>query len=250
MIRTVIADDEVLARQKLRVLLQSEEDLEVVGEGASGEETLELVRAVRPELLFLDIKMPGMDGFEILDAFSNESPSASPKIVFVTAYDTYAIRAFDINAVDYLLKPFTAERLHAAVERVRMQLQTSATEPLSSGREAPNGSRFVARLVFKSHGRILFLPVSNIYWIGAEENYVKLSTDTGSHLLRETMTCLEGKLDPEAFLRVHRSFIVNLHHVKEVRTDKQGDMAVILANGEKVPMSRTYRARLRHLMKD
>jgi two-component system, LytTR family, response regulator len=248
MIRAVIADDEVLARQKLRILLQSETDLEVVGEGASGEETLELVRTIRPELLFLDVKMPGMDGFDMLDMFSNESPAASPKVVFTTAYDSYAIRAFEINAIDYLLKPFTAERLRAAVERARQQLLNAGVEPAGSSREPLNGSGFIARLVFKSRGRILFLPVSDIRWIGAEENYVRLITNGESHLLRETMMNLEGKLDPQTFLRVHRSFIVNLQRVKEVRTDKQGDMAVILDDGEKVPMSRTYRARLQQLL--
>jgi two-component system, LytTR family, response regulator len=248
MIHVVLADDEVLARQKLRLLLRSEAEIEIVGEGATGAETIELVRVSRPELLFLDIRMPGMDGFDILDALNGDSTVVLPRIVFTTAYDSYAIRAFEINAVDYLLKPFTAERLHAAVERAKQQIQMPDQPPRSNGAGDTSEARYVRRIVFKSRGRILFLPVSDIRWIGAEENYVRLCTESETHLLRETMAHLEEKLDPEMFLRVHRSSIVNLQYVKEVRTEKDGELNVLLMNGHRIPMSRGYRSRLHGLL--
>jgi two-component system LytT family response regulator len=244
MIHAVLADDEVLSRQKLRQFLREESDVEIVGEGASAEETIELVRTTRPELLFLDILMPGMDGFDVIGALSEDAQTPMPRIVFTTAYDQYAVRAFEINAADYLLKPFTSVRLQSAVQRVREQLKGPANGSASnSGRTREAGS-YTTRIVFKSRGRILFLPVSEIRWIGAEENYVRICTANETHLLRETMAHLEERLDPETFLRVHRSCIVNLHFVKEVRTEAAGEFSVLLANGNKVPMSRSYRSRV------
>jgi two-component system, LytTR family, response regulator len=245
MIHAVIADDEVLARHKLRQLLREETEFEIVGESATAAETIDLVRLTKPDLLFLDIRMPGMDGFDIIGALSADANFVLPRIIFTTAYDRYAIRAFEIHAVDYLLKPFTAERLHSAVERAREQIQASTqVEASSNGAGEPQDSQYTKRIVFKSRGRILFLHVSDIRWIGAEENYVRISTESESHLLRETMTRLEEKLDPQMFLRVHRSSIVNLQYVKEVRTEKDGEFAVLLANGQKIAMSRSYRSRI------
>jgi len=244
MINAVIADDEVLARHKLRQLLREETDFDIVGESATAAETIDLVRLTRPDLLFLDIRMPGMDGFDIIGALSADADFVLPRIIFTTAYDRYAIRAFEIHAVDYLLKPFTAERLHSAVERAREQIQNSAQTKSPNGGPDPADSPYTKRIVFKSRGRILFLHVSDIRWIGAEENYVRISTESESHLLRETMTRLEEKLDPQMFLRVHRSSIVNLQYVKEVRTEKDGELAVLLANGQKIAMSRSYRSRI------
>jgi two-component system LytT family response regulator len=167
-----------------------------------------------------------------------------PHIIFTTAYDHYALRAFDLRAVDYLLKPFTPERLHSAVQRALDRVTTNEKStrlhpPRTNGRET-----YTARIVFKSRGRILFLPVTDIRWIGAEENYVRICTRTENHLLRQTMADLEEKLDPAMFARVHRSAIVNLHYVKEVRTESRGDFAVLLVNGQRVPMSRSYHARI------
>ena len=243
MIHAVIADDEVLARQKLRQLLRQENDIEIVGESATALETIELVRAANPELLFLDIQMPGMDGFDVVGELAGR-PSPPPRIVFTTAYDQYAVRAFDVNAVDYLLKPFTQERLRTAVQRVREQ---SAIQPQNAGSANSASSAlnlYTNRIVFKSRGRILFLPVSDIRWIGAEGNYVRLCTASETHLLRETMAHLQDRLDPRGFLRVHRSFIVNLKYVKEVRREANGDSVVILDNGRKVAMGRSYRSSL------
>jgi two-component system, LytTR family, response regulator len=242
MIHTVLADDELLARQKLRQLLRDEPEINVVGEGTTASETIELVRATRPQLLFLDIQMPGMDGFDIATALCSSKTVPMPHIIFTTAHDQYALRAFEIHAVDYLLKPFTRERLFSAVERARKEILLATQQPANT--EGQNGRHYTTRIVFKSRGRIVFLPVSDIRWISAEENYVRICTQGETHLLRETMARLEEKLDPEMFLRVHRSSIVNLQHVKEVRTETDGEYAVVLVNGEKLAMSRGYRSRI------
>jgi len=242
MIQAVLADDEVLARQKLRQLLRDERDIEIVGESASANETIELVRATKPALLFLDIRMPGMDGFDVIGALESEKNLPMPAIIFTTAYDQYALRAFEIHAVDYLLKPFTHERLRSAIQRVRDQSAGDVAVRVNG--HSQNGSAYTTRIVFKSRGRILFLPVSEIRWIGAEENYVRLCTEHETHLLRETMAHLEERLDPHSFLRVHRSFIVNLQFVKEVRTDHDGESSVMMLDGHKIAMSRSYKSRI------
>jgi two-component system LytT family response regulator len=243
MIHTVLADDEVLARQKLRQLLRNEPEIDVVGEGATASETIDLVRATKPQLLFLDIQMPGMDGFDIASELCSGDVNPKPHIIFTTAHDQYALRAFEIHAMDYLLKPFTQERLSSAVERARKEILVSG-QPAGNSATGQSGNHYTTRIVFKSRGRIVFLPVSDIRWISAEENYVRICTQNETHLLRETMARLEEKLDPDMFLRVHRSSIVNLQHVKEVRTEADGEYAVVLVNGEKLTMSRGYRSRI------
>ena len=245
-IQTVLADDEVLARRKLRQLLADELDIEIVGEGASGPEILQLVRTTTPRILFLDIRMPGMTGLDLVSELSKCPDITLPHIVFTTAYDRYALQAFEIHAVDYLLKPFTAERLHAAVQRARDQIAIAEKSNARGGNR--QREPYTTRIVFKSRGRILFLPVSDIRWIGAEENYVRICTGTESHLLRETMTSIEQRLDPQHFLRVHRSAIVNLRFVKEVRTESRGDFIVHLINGQRLTMSRSYHARIGELL--
>ncbi len=247
MIRVVIADDEVLARQKLHQLLRIEQDMDIVGECATASETIELVRAAQPDLLFLDIRMPDMDGFDVLSALTTDQSDELPQIIFTTAYDQYAVRAFEYNAVDYLLKPFTQDRLRASIQRVRARIADA--DQNTNGRAADTGAgAYKTRIVFKSRGRILFLPVEDIRWIGAEENYVRISTGSESHLLRETMARLETTLDPEVFLRVHRSSIVNLHYVKEVKSDVDGESVVVLTGGERIAMSRGYRTRIQKLL--
>jgi len=238
-IQTLIADDEVLARRKLRQFLSEEPDIQIAGEGSTASEILELARASNPQLLFLDVQMPGVNGIDLAYKLA-DSGNVMPQIIFTTAYDRYALQAFDLHAVDYLLKPFTAERLHSAVDRARGQLQANQ----KSAEREPGTNSFASRIVFKSRGRILFLPVSEIRWIGAEENYVRICNGTETHLLRETMASMEKRLDPSLFLRVHRSAIVNLQYVKEVRTESRGDFIVQLKNGQKVPMSRSYHARI------
>jgi two-component system, LytTR family, response regulator len=242
-IQAILADDEVLARQKLRQLLRAEPDIEIVGECATARETVDLTRTAKPDLLFLDIRMPGMDGFDIIGALALDQGVTMPGIIFTTAYDQYALRAFEVHALDYLLKPFTPERLQAAIQRVR---ERPSAEAPSNGTHKRNGHSLghTARMVFKSRGRILFLPVSEIRWIGAEENYVRLAAGRETHLLRETMTHLEQRLDPRQFLRVHRSFMVNLSYVREVRTDAEGDAAVIMQDGQRIAMSRNFKSRI------
>lgn len=247
-IKTVIADDEVLARQKLRQLLQGDSNIEIVGEGANALETIDLVQFTDPDLLLLDIQMPDMDGFDIVSALAANGRTHLPKIIFTTAYDKYAIRAFEINAIDYLLKPFTRERLKQAFQRAQDQLSV-AHENGAGKKPYTEGTSYATRLVFKSKGRILFLPMTDIRWVGAEENYVRICADRENHLLRETMAHFETRLDPNCFIRVHRSAIVNLQHVKEIRTDSQeGESFVLMQDGQKVPMSRGYRTRISQLL--
>jgi two-component system LytT family response regulator len=248
MIQTLIADDELLARHKLRQLLREEPGIEVVGEGCSASDTAELLRATSPQLLFLDVRMPGMDGLEFMAELPRYTDGPVPRVVLTTAYDQYALRAFELNVVDYLLKPFTAERLHSAVERAREQIRTvDKSTDRAVPRETASAS-YTSRIIFKSRGRILFLPVSDIRWISAEENYVRICTANETHLLRETMASMEERLDPKCFLRVHRSAIVNLQYVKEVRTESKGDFIVQLVNGQKLAMSRSYHARIGDLL--
>jgi two-component system LytT family response regulator len=232
----------VLARQKLRQLLREEQDIEIVGECATAAETIQLVAMTTPVLLFLDIRMPDMDGFDVVGALSAPSDFTMPQIIFTTAYDQYAVRAFEIHAIDYLLKPFTLERLRSAIERVREHVANPT--PKHGKGDSAGAQAYTTRIVFKSRGRILFLPVQDIRWIGAEENYVRICAGSESHLLRETMARLEKRLDPEMFLRVHRSAIVNLQFVKEVRSDADGESTVVMISGEKIPMSRGYRSRI------
>jgi two-component system LytT family response regulator len=244
MIRVVLADDEVLARQKLLQLLREEKDVAILGECATAAETIQLVEAAKPDLLFLDIHMPGMDGFDVIGALTADNDFTMPYIIFTTAYDQYAVRAFEIHAIDYLLKPFTSERLRTAIQRVREQASRNSHKLPKESALKKQGESYPARIIFKSRGRILFLPVSDIHWIGAEENYARIYAGTESHLLRETMANLEKRLDPQVFLRVHRSSIVNLHYVKEVRTEIDGESSVMLLTGQKVAMSRSHRSRL------
>jgi len=232
MIPTVLADDEVLARQKLRQLLRDEPEIDVVGEGMTAAETIEIVRATKPQLLFLDIQMPGMDGFDISMELCSSKTVPMPHIVFTTAHDQYALRAFEIHAVDYLLKPFTRERLSSAVERVRKEILLANQRPTGNGAAGQNGNRYTNRIVFKSRGRIVFLPVSDIRWISAEENYVRISTQTETHLLRETMGRLEEKLE-EFNGNLERS-VVEL--AKDWRTDRamrQLQAMIIVTDKEK-----------------
>jgi two-component system, LytTR family, response regulator len=247
-IQTLLIDDELLALRKLRRLLNDEPEIQIVGEASSAAEALERIGAVSPQLLFLDVHMPGMGGIELIDKLSADSDVAMPHIVFTTAYDHYALRAFELRAVDYLLKPFTQERLHSAVERAHEQIAIAAKTSCRPQTRTVNREAFTSRIVFKSRGRILFLPVTDIRWIGAEENYVRICTEKETHLIRETMTAMEQKLDPQMFLRVHRSAIVNLQFVKEVRTESQGDFVVCLVNGQRVSMSRSYHSRLGDLL--
>jgi len=247
-LRIVIADDEVLARQKLLQLLRDEPGVEVVGEGANALETIDLVQFTQPDVLLLDVRMPGMDGFGVLSTLSSFAPLGLPSIIFTTAHDQYALKAFEVHAVDYLLKPFTRERLQIALQHAREQRE-HAQRPSSGVAKSTQKKEYTNRLVFRSKGRILFLQIAEIRWIGAEENYVRISAGKESHMLRNTMANFETSLDPEVFLRVHRSAIINLQHVKEFRSDgSDRECFVTMSDGQKLPVSRGYRSRITGLI--
>jgi two-component system LytT family response regulator len=247
-LRIVIADDEVLARQKLLQLLRDEPGVEVVGEGANALETIDLVQFTQPDVLLLDVRMPGMDGFGVLSTLSSFAPLGLPSVIFTTAHDQYALKAFEVHAVDYLLKPFTRERLQIALQHAREQRE-HAQRPSTGAAKSTQKKEYTNRLVFRSKGRILFLQIAEIRWIGAEENYVRISAGKESHMLRNTMANFETRLDPEVFLRVHRSAIINLQHVKEFRSDgSDRECFVTMSDGQKLPVSRGYRSRITGLI--
>ncbi len=247
-IKAIIADDEELARRKLRQLLEDETGIQILGESATGPETVDLAQTAKPDLVFLDIQMPGMDGFEIVSNLALGDVTPPPRIIFTTAYDQYALRAFEIDAIDYLLKPFTRARLGQAIQRAKEQIYAS-NELAEKSTQSTAEKSHLTRLVFKSKGRILFLPITDIRWIGAEENYVRICTEGESHLLRETMARFESRLDPDSFIRVHRSAIVNLQYVREIRRDSHdGESFVLMQDGQKIPLSRGYRTRIAQLL--
>ena len=245
-IRALIVDDEPLAREGLRLHLRDEPEIEIIGEAANGEEAVEAIRSLQPDLVFLDVQMPGIDGFGVLEAIGAEG---MPSIVFVTAHDEFAVRAFDAYAIDYVLKPVDPDRLRRAVQRVREAVARRAggvDERLRSLLDGvKSGRRYLQRMAVRVGPRIAFVDVENIDWIGAEGNYARLHVGNDSHLVRETMSSLEDRLDPERFLRIHRSTIVNIDRIKELEPLYQGDYLVILRNGTRLPSSRAYRERLR-----
>src|SRR5688572_13642509 len=232
-IRTLIVDDEPLARDGVRLHLEDHEDIEIIGECTGGEDAVGRIEADQPDLVFLDIQMPGLDGFGVLEALG---PEKLPAVIFVTAYDQFALRAFEASAVDYLLKPFEAERFDKALERVRVQLRGQNSDGMSErlrnlvatlgGRE-----RFLERMVARTNGRILILRVDDVDWIEAAANYVRVHIGAKQYLVRETMTNLETRLDPEKFLRIHRSVIVRKDRIKELEPLFQGDYSIILVDG-------------------
>ncbi len=250
-IKTIIIDDEPLAREKLRGFLENEADIEVIGECRDGREALETIESEKPDLVFLDVQMPEMDGFEVLD---NVEPESLPTVVFVTAYDQYAIKAFDVHAVDYLLKPFDRQRFGEALGRARAEHERrqagdvkrqllALLEEVESRRE-----KYPARLVIKTSGRVVFIKVDEIDWVDAAGNYVRIHAGGDSHMLRETMGRLEERLDPEKFLRIHRSTIVNIECIRELQQQFHGDYLVVLKNGQRLTLSRSYRDRIQDLL--
>jgi two-component system LytT family response regulator len=252
-IRTLVVDDEPLARRNLRLLLEADPQIELVGEAGGGAEALALIRRHSPDLVFLDIQMPEMDGFGVLERIEAER---LPVVVFVTAFDQYALKAFEFHALDYLLKPFDDARFEKALRRAKQQAEQREIKTLSrrlvalledhEGRQAhaAEAPKFLTRLLIKSAGRVSFLKVDEIDWIGAEDYYVKLHVGRKGHLLRETMNELESKLDPEKFVRVHRSSIVNLERVRELQQLVNGDYAVVLHDGTELKLSRGRREQL------
>lgn len=245
-IRAIIVDDEPYARRGIRNELASEPDIEIVAESPNGKAAVTDIQKLKPDLLFLDVQMPGLDGFGVLDAIADEP---LPVIIFVTAYDQYALQAFDYHAVDYLLKPLDTERFQAAIKKARTYIQskdtTELTQRLVSLLESRRGEQqYVARLAIKSSGRVSILKVEEIDWIEADDNYVQLHVGNHVHMLHETLTCLERKLDPGRFLRIHRSRIVNVERIKELHPLFHGEHILVLQDGTRLASSRNYRDRL------
>jgi two-component system LytT family response regulator len=244
-IRTLIVDDEPLARERLRQLLADQEDVLVVGEAASGEEALRALTELDPQLLFLDVQMPGVDGLAVARAVNG---CLLPLIVFVTAFEEYACEAFGARALDYLLKPVERERFAQTLERAREEL--CARELLQARQQEELGSAPAIgrcghdRFAIRTAGRIVFLKVSELRWVEAAGNYVRLHAGGETHLMRGTLAAVEGWLDPEQFVRIHRSIIVNLDWVTEVRPWFHGEFAVILRDGAHLNLSRSYRRRV------
>jgi two-component system LytT family response regulator len=245
-IRTLIVDDEPLARKRLRDLLERDPEIELAGECGDGREAVNLVRRLRPDLVFLDVQMPLLDGFGVLAALGTDLP---PAVVFVTAHDRYALKAFEVHALDYLLKPFDRVRFATALGRAKSQLQT-AKPPLLDRRlldllqTVKESQQFPERLVVKSADRVCFVRVADIDWIEAAANYVRLHVGKEEHLLRASMAGLEDQLDPIRFVRIHRSTIVNIERIREMQPAFHGDYAVILRDGTELTLSRGYRQKL------
>lgn len=243
MISVVITDDELLARHRLGRMLRDEPDIRVLGEASSGQEMVELAQLAQPDLIFLDVQMPGLNGLEALEALGLDG-EIPPRIIFTTAHDQYAARAFDLRAVDYLLKPYSHARLQQALNRARHEI--IGRGPAQPGTRKDEQKD---RLIFKSGGRIVFLPIHEIWTITAEENYLRIATANESHLLRETMSRFETRLDPRRFLRIHRSTIVNVRYVKEMKREgPRGDLQTVMANGRCYPVSRGYRSKIAELV--
>jgi len=266
-IRTLIVDDEPLAREGIRLLLEAGEDIELLGEASNGLQAIELIEKLQPDLVLLDVQMPGMTGIDVLQALDLQR---MPEVIFVTAYDQYALRAFEHHALDYLLKPFDDDRFLAALETARKRLrerdadrlgkrlvalledfgatglldQAAAAEPAVE--EASAGSE---RLTVKSGGRVYFLKIAEIDWIEAADYYVKLHVGEKEHLLRESMAKLENRLDTKQFLRIHRSSIVNLDRVKMLQSGRGNEYTVVLQDGTKLTLSRSRREQLNEMLR-
>jgi two-component system LytT family response regulator len=239
--RVLIADDEAPARRVVRSYLAGREDVEVVGEAENGLEVVDGVRSLEPQLVVLDIQMPGMTGFEAIQTIGVE---AMPATIFATAYDEFAIRAFDVHAVDYLLKPFTRQRFDRAFDRALQRISSDGENIRRLFASLPQASAYLDRIVVRHADRLFFVVTADVLHLSAEGNYVRLHTADGSHLIRGTLADIESRLDPKRFARIHRSGIVNIDAVKEVRPHFHGDYIVALKNGESVRLSRRYQERL------
>lgn len=245
-VTVLIVDDELPARRKVRRLLAADPDVDVLGEAGTGTEAVERIRALDPDIAILDIQMPGLDGFGVLATLAEDE---RPVVIFATAYDEFAIRAFDVSAVDYLLKPFDSARLARALERAKARVREAAggetdrriRELLERVGAAPGR---IDRLLVRSGDRSYFVPVDDIDWIEASQNYLRLNAAGETHIVRGTMAGLSERLDPARFVRIHRSHIVNVERIRELRTASHGDYTVVLFDGTRLALSRRYRDRL------
>jgi two-component system, LytTR family, response regulator len=249
-IRAVIIDDEPLGRTLIREMLRDDPEIEIVGECSNGGEAIKSIGDWHPDLIFLDVQMPEIDGFEVLASLD---AARLPMIVFVTAFDQYAVRAFEVHAVDYLLKPFDRDRFNRSLQRAKAQLLLERRSDVNERilallEEQKARKKYLERVVIKANGRVFFLKTSEIDWIEAAGNYVSLHVKKESYLLRETIGGMESQLDPAKFPRIHRSQIVNLDRIRELRPWSHGEYHVILYDGTQLTLSRTYRDRLHELL--
>ena len=248
-IRVLIVDDEPLARQGIRMMLDNDPDITEVEEARNGRQALRAIFDRKPDLIFLDVQMPEMNGFEVL---RKAGAANIPAVVFVTAYDKYAIEAFEVQAVDYLLKPFTAQRMHKALERSKSRLRGEGSlldsKVLAVLEQIARGTDYLTRLAVKCGDATMFLDMNSVDWISAAENYVELHASKRCHLVQVTMNRLLKRLDPAIFLRIHRSFIVNLKRIRTVHPDFHGEYVLTLHNGVQLRSGRTYHASVRRLV--
>ncbi len=245
-VRVLVADDEPLARERLKLLLAREDWVELVAECPNGPDAIASIEKLQPDLVFLDVQMPGANGFEVIEAVG---PERMPIVVFVTAFDQYALRAFDVHALDYLLKPFDRERFDQALGRARQQLERRTSGDLERRllqlvEDLKPSAQRLERFVIKSGGRVFFVRAEEIDWIEAAGNYVKLHVGDEAHLFRETMNALEAQLDSQTFFRIHRCHIVNIERIKELQPWFNGEYVVFLKNGTRLTLSRGYREKL------
>jgi two-component system LytT family response regulator len=245
-IRAMVVDDEAMARERVVSLLRQEQDIELIGECSDGQQAVNAINSQQPDLVFLDVQMPAVDGFRVIEQVG---PEKMPAVVFVTAYDEYAVRAFDVHALDYLLKPFGRERFQQTLQHARSHVERRRAGDLGKRLMAlvqdikPEPQK-LDRLVVKSGGRVFFLRTEDIVWIEAAGNYVRLHLGEDSHLFRETMNGIEARLDPQRFVRIHRSRIVNSDRIKELQPWFNGEYVVVLQNGTRLTLSRGYREKL------
>lgn len=252
LIKALIVDDEVLARSRIREILKKDPEIQLVGECANGQEALDAILEQSPHLLFLDVQMPQMDGFALLEALP---PELLPTVIFVTAFDQYALRAVEVYALDYLLKPVDAERFDRSLQHAKTHIGQVRGSILNQGllalltelKERPK-AKLPDRLVIKASGRVSFLKTAEIDWIESEGNYVRLHVGKETHLLRETLNQMEERLDSDQFLRIHRSTIVNFDRIKELQPWFHGEYRVLLQDSTQLLLSRKYREKLRDLL--
>lgn len=242
-IKTIIVDDVELARERIRILLDDDE-IEIVGEATNGREAIKAIKDLQPDLVFLDIQMPKIGGFEVIETIGVEE---MPTVIFVTAYDEFALRAFEINAVDYLMKPFGEHRLKKAVEKAKRLIKSKNPDSENIKQKLVNlleeiraEQKFLKRIPVKSARGTTLLPTEEIDWIGAAGHYLELHAGREIHLIREKISLIEEKLDPEIFIRIHRSTIVNVEQIKSLHPLFNGDQLIILKNGQELNLSRTY----------
>jgi len=241
-LRALIVDDEPIARRRLKTLLKGEPDIEVVGEAEDGESALAAIRRLRPEVAFLDVQMPGLDGFDVIELLKDEE---CPAVIFVTAYDQYALRAFDVHAADYLLKPFERRRLRTAVARAAALARNAETpRRLHALVDAVRSGQPLRRFLVRTPGRVYAVRVQDVESIEAAGHYLELRTAAGAHLIREPLAAIEPRLDAARFVRIHRSTIVNIDRIAELRPAFHGEYDVVLTSGRRVRCTRTYASAL------